>query len=118
MSLPAAYQADHPDLDYIFQIRKRVPHAFPAPNPNFVCHLNPEKSEASLILDKGLSVDLRKRVNPSFREHWDVSIDDSIKILVQGNEMAIDTCKPNYGLYEVPIMQKTMDKLLDLGFNQ
>jgi hypothetical protein len=76
---PAADEADHPDFDYIFQrrsgnsIRKRAPHAFPAPNPNFHQKFDPEKDttelEANLVLNKDLSIDLQNRVHAFVREH-------------------------------------------------
>jgi hypothetical protein len=51
--------------------------------------------------------------------------EDGVKIQVGGyNMLVIDTGdpqpitvrKPHYGLHEPPIMQKTIDKLLDLSF--
>ncbi len=37
-------------------------------------------------------------------------------VIDTGDSRSIAVCKPHYGLHESPIMQKTIDKLLDLGF--
>jgi hypothetical protein len=55
----------------------------------------------------------------------DVFNEAGVRIPIQGYEMVIDTGrkhkpinvrKPHYGMHESPIMQKTIDKLLKLGF--
>jgi hypothetical protein len=72
----------------------------------------------------GLSADLSNRVRSFVEELWDIFREDGVQIPVHGYEMDINTGKhkpiavrkPHYGLHEAPIMQKTINKLLELKF--
>lgn len=77
------------------------------------------------MLDKALSVNLRDQVDAFVPGHCNVFREDRVKIQVGGYDMlVIDTGDPkpiavrtpHYGLHKPPIMQKTIDKLLDLSF--
>jgi hypothetical protein len=123
-----------PAFDCIFQtrtgnsIRKSLPHAFPAPNPNFHCQYDATKNAkellANLVLGPDLSQDTRNRVINFVQEFWDVFREEGVKLPIRGYKMVIDTGdhkpiavqKPHYGLHEIPIMQKTINKLLEMIF--
>jgi hypothetical protein len=85
---------------------------------------NLKELNANLVLDPSLSIDTRNRVISFVKEFWDIFNEAGVKIPIQGYEMVIDTGKhrpiavrkPHYGMHESPIMQKTIDKLLELGF--
>jgi hypothetical protein len=125
---------DSTDFEYIFHdrsghsLRKRSAHAFPEPNPDFACRFDEAKNSqelaANLVLDPSLSTDTRNRIISFVKEFWDVFNEAGVKIPIQGYEMITETGnhkpiavrKPHYGMHEAPIMQKTINKLLDLGF--
>ena len=125
---------DSTDFEYIFHnrsghsLRKRSEHAFPAPNPDLLCRFdeakNTQELSANLVLDASLSIDTRNRIISFIKEFWDVFNEAGVKIPIQGYEMVIDTGnhktiavrKPHYGMHEAPIMQKTIDKLVEMGF--
>jgi hypothetical protein len=127
-------EEDDPALNCIFHtktdnsIRKSAPHAFLAPNPNFHCQYNADKDakelHANLVLGRDLSQDIRNRVTTFVQEFRDVFRKEGVKIPIRGYEMAINTgdhkpiavCKLRYGLLEIPIMQKKIDKLLEMMF--
>jgi hypothetical protein len=100
-------EENDPAFDCIFQtrtgnsIRKSLPHAFPTPNPNFHCQYDATKDAKELLANLVLG---------------------QVKIPIRGYEMVIDTgnhkaiAVRNYGLHEIPIMQKTIDKLLEMMF--
>ena len=77
-----------------------------------------------LIFDDHLSERLKKRVENFVIEYYDVFREEGLSIPVRGYEMIIDTgdnqptCvpQPHYGLHESPIMQKSIDALIKLGF--
>jgi hypothetical protein len=85
---------------------------------------NTRELMTNLLLDPGLSFDTKNHILSFVKEFWDVFNEAGVRIPVQGYEMVIDTGnyipiavrKPHYGMHESPIMQKTIDKLLELGF--
>ena len=76
----------------------------------------------NLKLDDDFDTYLKNRLSKFIIKYWDVFREDGVKIPIQGYEMVIDTGdhkpiavkKPHYGLHESPIMQKTIDWLIDL----
>jgi hypothetical protein len=125
---------DATDFEYIFQkrsghyLRKRSAHAFPQPNPAFHCVFdegtNSRELVANLVLDPTVAMNTRNRNISFVKEFWDIFNEAGVKIPIQGYEMVIDTGqhkpiavrKPHYGMHKSPIMQKMIDKLLELGF--
>jgi hypothetical protein len=125
---------EDPKYDTTFQrntgssLRKSRNLSLSPPNPSFNYVYSPEKDvkelESNLILDSSMPEDLQNRIKSFVQEFWDVFRDEGVKIPIRGYEMVIDTGKnrpvacrqPHYGLHEIPNMQKTILKLLDLGF--
>ena len=77
---------------------------------------------ANLKLDPHIDLSLKQRLLLFIKEYWDVFRSKGVEIPIQGYEMIIDTGehkpiavkKPHYGLHEAPIMQKTIDTLIQL----
>lgn len=101
----------------------------PKPNPAFYYTYDPSKDKQELdrcLKINHLSVTLQDCVRLFVIENWDVFREEGIKIPVQGYEMVIDTGDhkpvviplPCYGMFESPVMQKTIDRLLELGHIQ
>jgi hypothetical protein len=128
--------AEHPNYYSTFQRKtgnslwksKSSALALAPPNPNFNYVYCPDKDvdelDANLKLEPDMSVDMMNRVKAFVQEFWDVFRKEGVKIPLRGYKMVINTGKhkpvacrqPHYGLHETPIMQKTIVKLLDLGF--
>jgi hypothetical protein len=128
--------AEHPDYDSTFQRQtgnslrksKSAALALIPPNPAFnytYSDANDKKElDTNLRLPTHLTQDIINEITSFVKEFWDVFRDDGVKIPVRGYEMVIDTGKhkpvacrqPHYGLHETPIMQKTLIKLLLMGF--
>jgi hypothetical protein len=78
----------------------------------------------NLKLDDSLSQNTQNRIRTYVKEFWDVFRMEGVKIPIRGYEMVIDTgdhqpiavAKPHYGMHEAPIMQNTIEQLLDMGF--
>lgn len=99
---------------------------FPTPNPEFDYKYNEsvdrEELDKNLILDKHICKDHENRIRDFVIRFWDVFREEGVKIPIQGYEMVVDTGDhkpikvplPRYGLFESPIMQKTIDWLLEL----
>lgn len=99
----------------------------PKPNPAFAYvyndHIDKAELDKHLILDPSLDQDLKNRVREFVKTYWDTFREEGIKIPIQGYEMIIDTGNtkpvavplPHYGMYEGPVMQQTIDRLLDFG---
>jgi hypothetical protein len=128
--------AEHPDYDVAFQRNngnslrklKSAALALSPPNPSFNHVYCPEKDvaklDANLILDQHMSPNMNNPAKSFVQELWDVFREEGVKIPIQVYKMVIDTrkhqpivcCQPHYGLHETPIMQKTIIKILALGF--
>jgi hypothetical protein len=127
-------EENNPAFHCIFQtrtgnsIRKSLPHAFPAPNPNFHCQYGTAKDakvlHTNLVLGPDLSQDIGNRVIMFVQEFWDVFREEGVKMPIRGYEMVSNTGthepiavqKPHCGLHEIPIMQKIIYKLLEMMF--
>eukprot|EP00957_Ditylum_brightwellii_P194132 14784103-Ditylum_brightwellii.AAC.1 len=77
--------------------------------------------EKNLTLDTSITPSLRSRVVDFVIEFWDVFREVGVSTPVKGYELVIDTGdhqpiavkKPHYGIHETPIMEKTIQQLLD-----
>jgi hypothetical protein len=77
----------------------------------------------NLVLETTTSTSTNNRLIAFVKEFWDVFREEGVKIPVREYEMVIETGdhkpiaakKPHYGMHEAPIMQKTIDSLLQLG---
>ena len=127
-------QNPHHDFNFQFQqksnhvLRKYNEASLPPPNPKF--HrvydnsIDSKELEANLRLDSSTPIDIQKRIRKFVIEFWDVFSEAGVCIPIRGYEMIINTgnhapvaCRqPRYGMHETPIMQKTIDKLIKLGF--
>jgi hypothetical protein len=66
---------------------------------------------------------LKRHIREFVKEFWDVFHKDSVKSPIHSYQLVIDTGshqpipvkKPHYGLHEIPIMEKTINWLLNLG---
>jgi hypothetical protein len=75
-------------------------------------------------MESHLRQETQNQIIDFVKEFWDVFREEGVKIPIQGYEMVIDTgnhqpvavAKPHYGMHETPIMQHTIDQLLDMGF--
>jgi hypothetical protein len=85
---------------------------------------NSEELNRNLVFDRDAPLPLKLRITEFVKEFWDVFQQDGAKSPVHGYELVIDTGdhkaivavkKPHYGLHEIPIMEKTIDRLLSLG---
>jgi hypothetical protein len=82
--------------------------------------------ERNLKFDPSTSDRLKLRITEFVQEFWDVFHEDGVKTPIHGYELMIDTGdhppiavkKPHYGLHEIPIMEKTIDWLLNLNHIQ
>jgi hypothetical protein len=106
----------------------RKKHTFPQPNPSF--HYTFDEGENSvelsrnLVMESHLRQETQNQIIEFVKEFWDVFREEGVKIPIQGYKMVIDTgnhqpvavAKPHYGMHETPIMQHTIDQLLDMGF--
>jgi hypothetical protein len=135
---PSLWEAEEveqdPNFAYIFQdrtgfsLRKAKDHIFPPIDPRFHYSYDKDKDRnelaRNLIIDPSVSIDVKNRIISFVKEFWDVFREAGVSIPFRGYEMVIDTGKHkpvavrsiHYGLHESPIMQKTIDNLLDLGF--
>ena len=96
------------------------------PNPAFHRVYNDKDKDlfmSLLKMDSHLSRDLKNRIIDFVKTYWDIFHPDGVKIPIQGYEMEINTgthkpisiSKVRYGMHEAPLMQKTIDKLLELN---
>jgi hypothetical protein len=82
--------------------------------------------ERNLKFDPSTSDRLKLRITEFVQEFWDVFHENGVKTPIHGYELMIDTGdhppiavkKPHYGLHEIPIMEKTIDWLLNLNHIQ
>jgi hypothetical protein len=82
-----------------------------------------EELERNIKFDPFTPNRLKRRILEFVKEFWDVFCKEGVKSPVHGYELVIDTGdhqpiavkKPHYGLHEIPIMEKTIDWLLNLG---
>ena len=80
----------------------------------------------NLVFDNLTPAPLKQRITSFVKEFWDVFCKEGVKSPIHGYELVIDTGdhppiavrKPHYGLHEIPIMEKTIDWLLELGHIQ
>jgi hypothetical protein len=65
----------------------------------------------------------KRHITEFVKDFWDVFREDGIKLPIHGYNLVIDTGdhqpitvkEPHYGLHEIPIMEKQIDWLLNLG---
>lgn len=109
-------------------LRKKITEfEYPTPNPSFHYVYNEtvdaKEFNKHLILEPDLEPDIVNRVKDFVKKYWDTFREEGVKIPIQGYKMVIDTGDtkpiavplPRYGMYEAPVMQKTIDRLLDFG---
>jgi hypothetical protein len=97
------------------------------PTPSNLRRFNAATDMAEL--DRNLKFDpwtpdrLKRRIKEFVKEFWDVFCEEGVKSTIHGYELVIDTGdhqpialkKPHYGLHKIPIMEKTIDWLMNLG---
>jgi hypothetical protein len=109
-----------------FSLRRRVLN-IPFPNPDFEYKFNPDvdtkEFNKNLVLEIEMTDKIKTQIGNFVKEFWDVFREAGVRIPVSKYELVIDTGdhkpiavrKPHYGRHEAPIMQKTIDALLQIG---
>lgn len=107
--------------------RHKAIHQFPKPNPSFQYIYNEthDKGEldTNLVLSDTMDPTLKSQMRAFVIEFWDVFRQAGVSIPILGYEMVINTSthspvsvnQPHYGMHETPIMQQSINKLLEMG---